>query len=316
MKDKNEQSIKDLMETILVCVDESHDEQVKIEAVQYNEFLENLIDMQFKIGVIKAPPITLQKLSDYDILIIGTPKKHRFSSEEIKTIKDFVYNGGGLFILNDQGGDVSNESNLNDLAGKFGIKFRPNTLLNQRSKDEDEQLVFITDFYQNHFIMRDIECIALKSTCSMVIEDVPGVETSALAFSSLSTDEVYWDGSSWVENTGKKHVVAAVAKYGGGKVVALGTTRILSSLINIKHGIKAKDNEKFLNNIMAWLVNKEVYEDGKLKSVFVNVKLKPDLYFFIEKELKQHNKFRDFNEIINFSLEALKRGIDRYRKSS
>ena len=313
MINKNKKDLEEFMNQIHICIESSHNEQVQIEAVQYNEFLDKLVEMNFKIGVIKKAPLTNEKISDYNVIIIGTPKNSSFSKEEIEAIQTFVYNGGGLFLLSDQGGDATNNNNLSELASLFGMKFSPNLLLNRRAEsEEDEQLIPTNDFY-NHFIMRGIEKIALKSPCSLELVKAKDVEINAVAFSPIYTDDVRWDGTQWVEGRQKKHILVAVAKYGAGKVVGLGTTRILSTLLNKKHGYNAEDNEKLVNNILAWLVNREIYEDGKLKSVFMNISIKPDLYFWIEKELKNNDSFRDFTEVVNFSIESLKRGIEKYR---
>lgn len=313
-ENKDQPNLDEIMSQVHVCIESSHNEVVQIEQVQYSEFLDKLVEMNFKIGVIKQAPITVQKSSDYNVIIVGTPKDSTFSPREIEDLKQYVYNGGALFLLGDQGGDQANKNNLSELAGHFGIKFNTNILVDKSAQaEEDEQLITISDFL-NHFVMRGIEHVALKSPCSLEVFSVPGVETNAVAFSPPSTVEVTWNGQQWVETGARKHVMIAVAKYGAGKVVAAGTTRILSTLLNKKHGFKVVDNEKLVVNILAWLVNREVYDKGKLKSVFVNVSLKPDLYFWIENELKSDDKFRDFNEVINFAIESLKRGMEKFKK--
>jgi hypothetical protein len=306
-------SLEEMMEHVHVCIESSHNEQVQIEAIQYSEFLDKIVEMDFHMGVIKNG-LNVQKLADYNVVIIGCPKESAFSPGEIDAIKQYVYNGGGLLLLSDQGGDAANKNNLSALAGVFGIKFTTNILVDKTAQsEEDEQLITISDFL-NHFIMRGIEKIALKSPCSLEIFEESGIETNVIAYSPGKTQELSWNGETWVESGTRKRAMIAVAKLGAGKVVAIGTTRILSTLLNKKHGFKAVDNEKFVVNVLSWLVNREIYEEGKLKSVFVNVSLKPDLYFWIENELKGDDIFRDFNEVINFSIESLKRGIDRYKK--
>ncbi|MEX2683326.1 MAG: hypothetical protein Q6373_017250 [Candidatus Sigynarchaeota archaeon] len=313
-EDKYRTELDELMSQVHVCIESSHNEVVQIEAVQYSEFLDKLVEMNFKMGVIKQAPLTLQKAQDYNVIIVGNPKDASFSQAEIADLKQYVYNGGGLFLLSDQGGDPANKNNLSELAGQFGIRFNTDILVDKNAaSEEDEQLITISDFL-NHFIMRGIERIALKSPCSLEIYETPGMDINAVAFSPPGTAAVTWNGQQWVETPPKKHAVVAVTKYGAGKVVAIGTTRVFSTLLNKKHGFKAADNEKFIVNILAWLVNREVYEKGKLKSVFVNVSLKPDLYFWIENELKSNDKFRDFNEVMNFAIDSLKRGMEKYKK--
>jgi ABC-type uncharacterized transport system involved in gliding motility auxiliary subunit len=315
MANDSKTDLQELMEQVHVCIESSHNEQVQLEAVQYNDLIDKILNMNLKIGVIKQAPLTSQKLSDYNAVIIGSPKESKFTSSEIEEIRQYVFNGGGLFLIGDQGGDVMNKNNLSSLAEIFGIRFNPNLLIDPNSaSEEDKQLVSVTNPY-NHFVMRGIEKIALKSTCSLKVFKIKDAEPNAIAFSQPNIEELTWDGTQWVEAAAKKHPVVAVSKYGAGKVIAIGTTRILSSLINVKYGFAAADNEKFIVNCLAWLVNREVYESGKLKSVFVNVSLKPDLYFWIENELTNNDKFRDFNEVINFSIDSVKRGLEKFRKT-
>ncbi|MBD3187773.1 hypothetical protein GF325_13135 [Candidatus Bathyarchaeota archaeon] len=310
-------NLEDIMSQVRVCFESSHGEQVQIEAVQYSELIDKLIEMNFKIGVITKAPLTMSKLSDYNILIIGNPKENYFSDDEINDIKNFVYQGGGLLLINDQGGDPTNKNNLSKLGSIFGISFGTNILINDNAQSEDDEQLITTGNFLNHFIMRGIEKIAFKSTCALqLVEGDPKAEVNAVVHSGLGTSEISWNGNAWTESRKEKYTLVAVSKFGAGKVVALGTTRILSSLINKKHGILAEDNAKFLSNIFAWLVNREVYEDGKLKSVFVNVSLKPDVYFWIEKELKENDKFRDFNEIINFAIESLAVAVEKFRETT
>ncbi|MHA1680198.1 MAG: hypothetical protein ACTSUE_04270 [Promethearchaeota archaeon] len=313
---EKEIDLERLMSQVFICFESSHNEQVQIEAVQYSGFIDKLVQMNFKIGMVKKAPITVQKLTDYNILIIGNPKERSFTPEEIDEITNFVYQGGGLLLINDQGGDLANRNNLSKVGQPFGLSFNSDILVDKSAElEEDEQLVVTSKFF-NHFIMRGIDTIALKSSCSIqIIEGDPRAEPNAVAFAMPSASNISWNGTNWVEIKSPKNVVIAVSKFGAGKVVALGTTRILSSLINKKHGFLAGDNEKVVSNIFAWLVNREVYEEGKLNSVFVNISLKPDVYFWVEKELKENDKFRDFNEVINFALESLAISLEKYRES-
>lgn len=314
MNETQRDDLEAIMEQVKVCIESSHAEQVQLEAIQYNEFIDKLVDMNFKIGVIKQAPLTIQKLADYNIIIIGSPRESTFSQGEIDTLRQFVYNGGGLLLLSDAGGDPMNKNNLSELSRLFGFQFDVNVLVTRSAATEDdEQLVTSTDFY-NHFIMRGIDTVALKSACAISIVPAPDAEPNGVVFSPPGTEEVRWNGSEWVEMRGNKHVMVVVSKHGAGKVVGIGTTRILSSMINKKHGIKAADNEKLLVNTLAWLVNREVYDQGKLKSVFVNVSMKPDLYFWIDATLKKSDRFRDFNELVNLAVESLKRGLERLEK--
>ncbi len=58
----------------------------------------------FSVAALDSPPITLEKLKDYDILVIASPdiieegRPAYFSPDEILAIKEFVQGGGGLLL--------------------------------------------------------------------------------------------------------------------------------------------------------------------------------------------------------------------------
>jgi len=53
-------NLEEVMSQVHVCIESSHNEQVQIEAVQYSEFLDKIVEMNFKMGVIKNAPLTFQ----------------------------------------------------------------------------------------------------------------------------------------------------------------------------------------------------------------------------------------------------------------
>nr|MDO8118383.1 Gldg family protein [Candidatus Sigynarchaeota archaeon] len=113
---RQQEELDDMMSQVHVCIESSHGEQVQLEALQYNEFIDKLLEMNFKVGVIKQAPLTMQKMADYNVMVIGSPKDHVFSTDEIDQIKQYVHNGGGLLLLSDQGSDAVNNNNLSTLA--------------------------------------------------------------------------------------------------------------------------------------------------------------------------------------------------------
>ena len=65
--------------------------------------------------------------------------------------------------------------------------------------------------------------------------------------------EIYNNSSEeWEKDKEQQHVIAAYAKFGQGKVIALGDIDIFCSDDNI--GINTLDNQKFLHNLFSWLV--------------------------------------------------------------
>jgi len=66
--------------------------------------------------------ITSQLLENYDVLIIKTPTS-KFSGDEIKSIRKFVKNGGGLFLIGDHTNVFGTSTYINPIAEQFGLRF-------------------------------------------------------------------------------------------------------------------------------------------------------------------------------------------------
>ena len=67
-------------------------------------------------------PITSKLLDNCDVLIIKTPTSI-FSSDEIKSILEFVKNGGGLFLIGDHTNVFGTGTFINPVAKQFGLRF-------------------------------------------------------------------------------------------------------------------------------------------------------------------------------------------------
>ena len=65
---------------------------------------------------LELEPVDLQKnnLSDYHFVIVGSPEKD-FTNYELKRLREYVYNGGKLFVILKWGGDVQLKTNMGDL---------------------------------------------------------------------------------------------------------------------------------------------------------------------------------------------------------
>ncbi|MHB8338920.1 MAG: DUF4350 domain-containing protein [Ignavibacteriaceae bacterium] len=71
----------------------------------------------------KREELTDKLLNNYDILFIKTPTGP-FTQSEIESIKRFVANGGGLFLIGDHTNVFGITTNLNPLASQFGMEFK------------------------------------------------------------------------------------------------------------------------------------------------------------------------------------------------
>jgi len=90
-----------------ILVDLSHNEKLE-------EFPEFVLDEEdFEVDYIdkNEGPIDFDMLEDFDILFFGNiqhsknGKTDKFSQDELKAVKKFVGEGGGLFLTSGAGGD-------------------------------------------------------------------------------------------------------------------------------------------------------------------------------------------------------------------
>ena len=86
---------------IAIGFDYTHNNKLTIENNAFTDFTHYWFDSSFQLGKIEAG-ITLDKLSKYDILIIGVPTLGPdLDPDEIKDLVSYVKNGGSLLIIID-----------------------------------------------------------------------------------------------------------------------------------------------------------------------------------------------------------------------
>jgi len=158
-----------------------------------------------------------QDLSNYKVFIVDEPNI-LFSASERNALVNFVFNGGGLFIISDhdvsdRNGDGDDSPHIwNDLFANNNIKTDP---------------FGITFDYQNYSqTTTNIANISGDSCLHGVLGNVSQMKYSNGTTMTLSPSDnatvrglIYKTGSS---NTGTTNVFFARARYGSGKVCALG----------------------------------------------------------------------------------------------
>ena len=70
----------------------------------------------------------LDKIKLANIFIIGEPKAN-FNQEEIDILKRYFEEGGNLLIMQGEGGDSKNNSNLNEFLKDYGIQFHSDSVV-------------------------------------------------------------------------------------------------------------------------------------------------------------------------------------------
>lgn len=288
--------------------DYSHQNKLTIEDPGFNDFIEYLFNSDLKLGKIEAG-ITYEKLSDYNVFIIGVPVANYYiDSEEIEYLTKYVKDGGSLLIVNDKGGDIENKNNLSELTQVFGIKFNPDQLFDNDNYSKDISRPVIKDF-RRHFITRDITQIIHSNGCTLKIDksvETEDIDVTTIAFSS---EETAWhkifDGADWIDEPVERAPIIAISHYGMGKVVAIGNLSLFSGF-HALYGIQAADNFKLISSIISWLMNKAHSKEAQLSQpIYLSIPIEQDVYYWMKEKLDEE-RWQNVEEIVNFALKVVK----------
>lgn len=241
--------------TIKIAFDSMHNEILKIgEKGEYEweswTLAEDLIlEKRFEISILKDSPLNEIELSKYNILVIGSPQS-KFKQSEITAIIKFIKNGGSLFAMSEQGGDLRNSSNLSEITKEFGIEFN-----NDRIHDKINNIKgydygpIISDFATCSSITFNIREFNLLLACSLNVTKnaVVIARTSKDAYIKIRTPQ-----DKWIKKEISSLPVLAIREDidSHGRIVAIGDSHIFS---DDDAGMSLYNNKLLLNNIIDWL---------------------------------------------------------------
>jgi hypothetical protein len=288
--------------------DYSHNNKLIIEDPGFTDFIEFLFNSDLKLGKIEAG-ITYEKLSAYNVFIIGVPiAKSYLTPEEIEDLLKYVNDGGSLLIINDKGGDYENKNNLSELTKHFGIKFNHDQLFDNENFSKDNSRPIIKEF-KKHFITRDITQIIHSVGCTLEIDksvENEDIDVNAVAFSSEeSAWHKYFDGEEWVDEPVKSLPIIAIGHHSMGKIVAIGNLSLFSGFHD-SYGIHAADNFKLISNVISWLMNKAHSQEAQLSQpIYTAIPIEQDLFYWIKEKLDE-GRWNTVEEIVNFALKVVK----------
>lgn len=275
-----------LKKTILF--DTAHNEMLNIEDKEFSDFANLLRRLDITIKLNDNKHLVKDVVRDVDLLVIGNAIDDLFSSNEIKIIVDFVRSGGGLLLLSEYGSDYLQKTNINDLSGKFGIKFEKNLIQEVNKANQNcTSILHIQDFLK-HQLTKHVREIKIGGACSLFLskDANPLLESTENAWPEIFDSTI----EKWIkEGEEEKQIIAAYSEFGQGKVVAIGDIDIFTSDSNI--GLNSLDNQRFLQNIINWLI--EPVNESKVMTFILNQL--GDLHFEI----------RETNKIINNIIETM-----------
>lgn len=232
------------IKVVRVLVDSSHgqyynDQKLQTLITKLETELGWLVDVNYE-------QITHEVLSKYNILIITNPRSD-ITDEEAQAIKDWIEEGGGLFISGDWYRYVYYIS-LNKITEEFGIKFNDDELMDDEQNTGRPYFPLVGEFNLEHPAMKFLN----ESSQLYYNGDTLDISGNAVWLirgyeSAYAEDE---DGNI-VKPKGSSPIVAAAVEIGSGKIVAYGSSKALS---DDYYGRYIDTNWPFIKGALLWLV--------------------------------------------------------------
>ena len=203
----------------------------------------------------------LEKIKTANILIIGEPKQ-LFTPEEIEILKKYIEEGGNILILQGEGGDSKNNTNLNDLLKDYGIQFHSDSVVRTSYyKYLHPKECFIDTLKVHPEFLKTIKSVNKKKKIDLLDNDDNDDDDDSLL------KIIYPFGQSIDINQNAKNVgvvfnsgiisyplnrplcVCANSKSGKGKICLLGSIKFLNN-----DYIDKEENRKVIEGILKWLL--------------------------------------------------------------
>lgn len=235
-----------------IIVDLSHKEKVE----DFPEF--SLGEDNFEIEYIdkNEGPIEFDMLEDFDILFIGNiqhtkdGKGDKFTQEELRDIKKFIGEGGGLLLTSGDGGDRDipmKKGSIRVLYKTTGVRRFWNGIIQEASSNflVKKKNILVTELF-NHPITEGISEIVFPNSTFFIIseEDVDDI----IVTSEKAEFKYYIDND--IDKIGPVPI-CVVSAFFEGRCVTVGSSDWL--IEGSDFGLDAGDNLKFLSNIIEWL---------------------------------------------------------------
>ena len=195
--------------------------------------------------------LTTDILKNYDILILKCPT-NMYSNIEVNDIKEFVDNGGGLYLIGDHTNVFGMNFYLNFVSENFGITFNTNA---NYELGTGMTSTYKTDEMFPHVVVKNVEQFDFLTSCTLT---VPITSENVIVGSKVFSEPgTYSTENFFRESTGSPDLeyglllqVAAV-KYGKGRVLAFTDSTCFSNFCIFMDGYQAFNlgTMEYLNRI-------------------------------------------------------------------
>ena len=164
---------------ISILFDAAHNEEVILQEPELSSLCLLLEKNGMKTDSLDTS-ITLEELTNFQVIVLGNPRESELKSKEIKALQSFVESGGGLLLISGatifgKGGDSARLTNLNTLATKFNFEFSKKAIGRQLEGDlsdaaaKDEMIMAVP--VAQHTLVKGISHLLFTTSTSIKAED-------------------------------------------------------------------------------------------------------------------------------------------------
>ena len=203
----------------------------------------------------------LDKIKLANIFIIGEPKA-TFTQEEIDILKRYFEEGGNLLIMEGEGGDSKNNTNLNEFLKDYGIQFHSDSVVRTSYyKYLHPKECYIDTLKVHPDFLRTIKNVNKKRKIDLLDNDNEEDDDDSLLkivypFGQSIDIDSNGKNLACVFNSGiisyplnRPLCVCANSKSGKGKLCVLGSVKFIDN-----DYIDKEENRKVIDGLLRWLL--------------------------------------------------------------
>ncbi|MCX6661077.1 MAG: hypothetical protein NTY91_00830 [Euryarchaeota archaeon] len=173
-------------------------------------------------------------LRRYDILILKCPTES-YTTQEVQSIKDFVEQGGGLYLIGDHTNVFGMNTFLNQVSEEFGLRYKTDATYELGTGDLS---TYTPDLFFSHPVMRHVTQFDFMTSCtleptslsaSMRMENIIIGNQIISEPGTYSTENFFRESIASPDSECGYLLQAAAIKYGAGRVVAFTDSTVFSS---------------------------------------------------------------------------------------
>lgn len=221
--------------------------------------------------LLQSGQIHADALKAWGGLILAIPHHVRIEETTRYELVKWVRQGGRLVLLGFELGERHHETNLNELAGAFGLRFNADIVAPRGWKGSGKPYGAAVDFAttgSDHPLLAGVGQLRLWNLCTLTVE--PGADVLLTlgehSFCWLTKESANYSSHGWLRGGYQEFDVIRGARWvpvlavaptgltGQGSVLAVGTWELLGRRGALPPGF---DNRRFVQNLLRWCAGQE-----------------------------------------------------------